>query len=267
MAIQIGCGSWADPEYAGLLYPPGFPPDMRLSGYAMWFDHVEVNSTYYSTPKKEAVEKWVAATPANFLFDIRLHRAISQSPEKAAREGRLFEYLLDGLQPLIREKRLGTFLLVLSPNFSPDRHRLEELDPLIEKIRPHPLAIEFRHSGWVHAKAKNATLDFFRERQVTWVAVDMPQLDDPNLLPPVDEVTQPKLAYLRLHGRNPDYLKAESAFERHSYAYNESELREIVKRIQHLAAKAENVRVVANNHAYDFAPRTALALRQLLGQL
>jgi uncharacterized protein YecE (DUF72 family) len=266
MAIQIGCGSWADPEYAGLLYPHGFPSAMRLSGYAMWFDHVEVNATYYSTPKKETVEKWAALTPPNFLFDIRLHRAISQSPHKTARDGRLLEFLFAGLEPIVRAKKLGALLLVLSPSFSPERHRLEELDPLISKTRPHQLAIELRHVAWVHGKMKRRTVEYFREHGLTWVAVDMPQLDDSSLLPPIDLVTQTKLAYLRLHGRNRNYLKATSASERHTYAYSETELLAIAKRIRSLSAKAKQVRVVANNHARDFAPRTALALKQLLGQ-
>jgi uncharacterized protein YecE (DUF72 family) len=265
MAIQIGCGSWADPEYAGLLYPQGFPPDLRLSGYAMWFDHVEVNATYYSTPKKEVVEKWVAITPSSFLFDIRLHRAISQSPEKAARDGRLLGYLLEGLQPLLSAKRLGTFLLVLNPFFRPGKNRLEELDLLIEKIRPHQLAVELRHRGWVEGGIRTSTLEFFCERGLIWTAVDMPCLNDPQLMPPMDEVTQPKLAYLRLHGRNPNYLKAKSAAERHTYAYTDHDLQNIVKRIRFLSSKAKDVRVVANNHARNFAPQTALALKSLLG--
>ena len=266
MAIRVGCGSWADPEYAGLLYPPGFPPDMRLSGYATWFDHVEVNSSYYATPRRETVTNWIKNTPASFLFDIRLHRAFSQSPEKTAREGHLLDYLFEGLQPAFQARRIGAFLLVLSPFFSPERHRLEELDLLIEKIKPHPLAIELRHNGWVTAKARASTLGFFRDRKVAWVAVDMPQLKNASLMPAVDEVTWPELAYLRLHGRNPNYLKAKSAAERHTYAYSETDLQEIVKRIERLSEKAREVRVVANNHALDFAPRAALALQQMLGQ-
>jgi uncharacterized protein YecE (DUF72 family) len=265
MAIQIGCGSWADPEYAGLLYPRGFPPDLRLSGYAMWFDHVEVNATYYATPGRETVKRWISVTPANFKFDLRLHRAISQSPEKSAKDGRLLSYLFDHIQPLLEAQRLGAFLLVLSPSFAPARRKLEELDALIKKIRPHPLAIELRHADWVGGKNRAATLKFFRERKVTWVAVDMPRIKGSDLMPPVDEVTQPQLAYLRLHGRNPDYLEVKSAAERHTYAYTEAELREIVKRIQGLSAKARYVRVVANNHAFDYAPRTALRLKELLG--
>jgi uncharacterized protein YecE (DUF72 family) len=264
MAIQVGLGSWADPDYVGLLYPPGLPSGQRLSGYAMWFSHVEVNATYYRTPAKAAVKKWIEETPPGFIFDIRLHRIFSQSPQKAATSGRLLPLYLENLQPLFEARRFGAFLLVLSPNFSPGRHQLEELDPLVGAVRPHPLAVELRHADWVNEKNRSRTLEFFRDRRLTWVAVDMPRIEGSELMPPVDEVTQPDLAYLRLHGRNPNYLEAKSAAERHIHAYSEAELKEITQRVRHLASRAKNVRVVANNHYTDFAPKTALRLQQLL---
>jgi len=266
MTTRIGCGSWADPDYVGLLSPAGFPADLRLSAYAMWFDHVEVNASYYATPRKKAVAQWVDNTPRGFLFDVRLHRAISMSPEKAAKDGRLLGLLMEGMEPLFQAKKLGTFLLVLSPFFSPARHSLAELDLLIEKIRPYPLAIELRHAAWVEGGARTATLQFFRERKVTWVAVDMPRIEGSDIMPPIDEVTQPDLAYLRLHGRNGKWLEAKSAAERHDYFYSESERRELAQRILTLEKKAKQVRVVANNHFRDFAPKTALALKEMLGQ-
>ena len=92
----------------------------------------------------------------------------------------------------------------------------------------------------------------------------MPSIKGSDLLPFVDEVTQPQLAYVRLHGRNPRYLEAKSAAERHTYLYGPQELEELELRIRHLSSRAENVRVVANNHALDYAPRTAMALKELL---
>jgi uncharacterized protein YecE (DUF72 family) len=266
MAIRIGCGSWADAEYMGLLYPKAFPPELRLCAYAMWFDHVEVNASYYAIPRREAVEKWIEQTPPSFLFDIRLPRAISQSPEKAGKDGRLINILLQSLEPLVQTKKLGAFLLVLSPFFTPERHGLEELDPLIERIRPHLLAVELRHAGWVSDRLRASTLRFFRERMLTWVSVDMPRIKGSDLMPPVDEVTDPRLAYLRLHGRNPNWVKVKSAAERHTYFYGEDELNELAQRIRQISKKAKNVRVVANNHALDYAPKTALALKEMLGE-
>jgi uncharacterized protein YecE (DUF72 family) len=83
-------------------------------------------------------------------------------------------------------------------------------------------------------------------------------------MPPVNEVTHPNLAYIRLHGRNKGWTKATSAAERHAYQYPAAVLREIALRVRRLADHAKHVHVVANNHAHDYAPKLALALRGLL---
>jgi uncharacterized protein YecE (DUF72 family) len=262
VAIRIGCGSWADAEYVGVLYPKGLPPAERLRVYATRFERVELNNTYYSTPTGGQMAGWAAQTPQGFLFDFKLHRAFSQKP---ATSGVLVTKLADAVKPLMKSGKLGCFLLTLAPSFGPDRHRLEELDALMANLpkRP-PLAVELRHRGWVEGKAKAATLGFFRERKLAWVALDLPKLKLPALLPPIDEVTHPRLAYMRLHGRNPGWAKAKSAAERHQWDYAPKELEEIAARIRKLAEQAEHVHVSVNNHAEDFAPKAALALQALL---
>jgi uncharacterized protein YecE (DUF72 family) len=267
MAIRVGIGSWSDSEYRGVLYPRGLPPGDRLKTYATVFDHVEVNSTFYGAPKPAAVTQWINSTPAGFLFDIKLHRVFSQSPAKAEIHGQddLLSYTLERLDPLARAHKLGVFLLLLSGRFSPDRHSLAELDGLVERLKPHALAVEIRDPAWIVGKERARTFAYFRERGIAWVAVDMP--DDAGLMPALDEVTLPTLAYLRLHGRNREgYLSGKTAAEQHAYRYTEADLLQIAKRVQTLAMGATEVRVVANNHASDFAPRAALRLRELLGQ-
>jgi uncharacterized protein YecE (DUF72 family) len=177
MAIRIGCGSWSDSEYRGVLYPRGLPPGDRLHAYSRIFDHVEVNSTFYGAPKPAAIAQWIAATPAGFLFDIKLHRVFSQSPAKAEANGKddLLAYTLERLQPLVRARKLGVFLLLLSGRFVPGRHSLAELDGLIERLRPHRLAVELRDPGWIKGRERAKTLAYFRERAIAWVAVDMPR--------------------------------------------------------------------------------------------
>jgi uncharacterized protein YecE (DUF72 family) len=264
MSIAVSLGSWADPQYVGLIYPKGVPAGQRLHAYARVFDRVEVNASYYTTPRANVVSGWAKQTPAGFIFDIKLHRAFSQSPEKTARDGRLLTYLFNGVKPLMRAGKLGAFLLVAAPSFRPERNRLEELDTLAEKLRPHLLAVELRHRDWVTGKNRARTLAYFRERGLVWVSVDMPRIPGADLMPPIDEVTHPDLAYLRLHGRNRNWAKAESAAERHAYEYPARAVREVAARVHHLAAEAKHVQVVANNHAHDYAPKLALALRELL---
>jgi uncharacterized protein YecE (DUF72 family) len=267
VSIRLGIGSWADDEYRGVLYPPGLPAKDRLRHYATVFDHVEVNSTYYGAPKPDTVRKWIGETPPGFLFDIKLHRVFSMSPRSAqpAEDKRdLLGYTLERLGPLIAAKKLGVFLLLLPARFGPEKHSLAELDTLVERLRPFALAVELRDPAWVQGKTRVATLRAFRERSVALVGVDLPS--GPEFFPALDEVTRPDLAYLRLHGRNrAGYLKGGSAEEQHRYQYKAPELEEIAARVRRIAKKASNVRVVCNNHAQDFAPRTALALTKLLG--
>lgn len=289
MAIQVGCGSWTDPEYVGILYPSDLPATQRLGYYARWFDHVEVNSSFYAIPDRKTVAKWAQQTPTKFFFDLKLHKALSRHhatmanlpralrPAAAAAsqsvrlsptlEKEMAAYTLAQAEPLIKAGKLGAFLLLLTPQFTPEKHRLEELDTLVEALKGHALAVELRNRHWVEGKNLVNTLAYFRERGITWVAVDMPHSEQANVMPAIDEVTQPKLGYLRLHGRNEQgYLHGKSAEERFHYDYNEAELQEIVARIRHLAAQAENLRVVASNHAENFAPKAALQIKRMLGQ-
>ena len=135
---------------------------------------------------------------------------------------------------------------------------------MAEKLAPQPLAVELRHRNWVKGAQRDQTLAYFRQRRLIWVAVDMPRIAGSDLMPPIDEVTHPTQAYLRLHGRNPNYLEAGSAAEGHTYLYSAREIAALAGRARTLAGKAKEVYVTANNHAQDYAPRTALELQKRL---
>lgn len=266
MSIRIGCGSWADDDYVGVLYPKGLPKNARLATYARWFERIELNASYHRIPTPQTVAGWLAQTPPAFFFDVKLHRDFCNDPRHSATNPQ-FPQFLAAIQPLAEAKRLGAFLWTLPPSFGPKRRSLAELDAALEKLRSFaPVAVELRDRAWVDTDdARATTLRFFRDRGLVWVATDLPSVDAPRILPPIDEVTNPQLAYLRLHGRNPDYPHV-NADEGHHYDYPIAELEQIAARIRALAAKAKHVHVSANNHALDFAPKAALSLRQLLGQ-
>lgn len=264
MAIRVGIGSWGDDAYVGVIYPQGLPKSDRLREYAKSFSHIEVNSTYYAIPQPAAVAAWVNQTPEDFTFSVKLHRVFAQSPQKAA-EGPMITRLLSAMEPLIEAKRLKAFFLVLPPRFTPDRHQLDELDALTDKLDPISLAVELRDRAWVTGAERTKTLNYFRDRKLVWIAVDLPQIPDSAIMPAVDEVTHPALAYLRLHGRNPKYLEAESAAEGHHYAYAPREITSLANRILKFSKKAKDTFVICNNHAEDFAPKAALALKAKIG--
>ena len=108
--ISVGIGGWTDKEYKGLLYPKGLPDNQRLTTYATWFDHVEVNMGYHRIPPVKFVENWVTQTPANFVFDFKLHKNFSTNPEGAARGGKLVPQVLRAARPLGESRELAEAL-------------------------------------------------------------------------------------------------------------------------------------------------------------
>ncbi len=75
--ILIGTASWSDPGFVQHWYPKGMRAHERLGWYAQQFEMVEVNSTFYSVPDLRMVERWCAATPDRFTFDVKLHQLFS----------------------------------------------------------------------------------------------------------------------------------------------------------------------------------------------
>jgi uncharacterized protein YecE (DUF72 family) len=287
--IRIGTSSWADPEFVRDWYPAKLPASARLRWYAEHFDYVEVNSSFYAIPARRVVQRWDAETPANFLFDVKLHGLLSRHAVKSSSlppELRRFaesnprgnviltpelerlvgERVLDEIEPLRRAGKLGAFLLQLSPSFAPRVHKLNELELLIALFHDAQLAIELRNRHWLSDPHRAETLAFFQSRHLPLVLVDAPESQHFTVMQVVNSVTNPKLAYLRLHGRNErGYISGRSVSERFDYDYSPEEIDGIAGRVHELAGETEEVHVAFNNNHSLYAPRAALRLKVAMG--
>src|SRR5205823_10822704 len=165
--------------------------------------------------------------------------------------------------------KLGVFLLQLSPSFSPRKHELGELKRLIEMLRDYNLAIEFRNRNWAVGDQLESTIEFLQKHHGILVNVDAPESEHFMVMPSdVDEVTNSNLAYLRLHGRNAKaYITGKTVAARFDYDYSEKEIAEVAQRSRKLARETRELHVVFNNNNLDYAPRAALRLRNVLGQI
>lgn len=289
--ILVGTSSWADPGFVKEWYPPRMAARERLPWYAQRFQAVELNSSFYAIPDRNTVHGWVEITPTDFVFAVKVHRALSRHaapvdslpPDMRAHVERgprgrvrltpelelaLVERLKEETAPLADAGKLGAYLLQLTPAFSPGKHRLEELDGLVEAFGPQRLAIELRHRGWVRDKRRAETLSWFSEHGAAFVCVDAPPGDHVPIMPSdLDAVTHDDLAYLRLHGRNTDaYMTGKSVAERFAWRYSDAELEEIEQRVEAMAEQAGEVHVAFNNNRGDDAPTAAQRFRSLLGQ-
>ena len=273
-------------------YPKKLPAGDRLPWYAQHFDLVEVNSTFYSAPEPRMVERWCAATPDDFIFNLKLHQLFSSHstpakflPPDLQRRGdtdakgkvkptpemqeALLKVFLRAMTIFRSAGKMGVLLLQLSPAFSPRKHELSELEPLIETLNGYELAIEFRNRNWAIGDQLQSTIDFVRKHGAIFVNVDAPASDHFTVMPSdVDEVTNPNLAYLRLHGRNAKaYITGKTVAARFDYDYNKKEIAEVAARTRNLAREAREVHAIFNNNNLDYAPRAAIRLRKALGQI
>jgi uncharacterized protein YecE (DUF72 family) len=288
--IAVGTSSWADPGFVEEWYPPGIPARDRLPWYAERFDTVELNSSFYAVPERATVARWAQVTPDRFTFHVKLHRLLSRHaaprdslpPElrdraQAGERGRVrltaelerevARRMLEAVEPLEEARKLGAFLLQLTPAFAPGRHSLDEIVPLIEQLAPHPVAVEFRHRGWVREEQAERTFAFLSDHDAVYVAVDAPPGDQVPIMPAVDAVTRDDLAYMRAHGRDTDgYLKGKTVAERFGWEYTDAELEEIGGRARRLAEHAEIVNVLFNNNRGRDAPTSARRFKELVGQ-
>ena len=149
--ILVGTASWSDPGFVERWYPKKMQAGERLTWYAQHFDLVEVNSTFYSVPEPRMVERWCAATPDDFTFDVKLHQLFSfhstpakllppdlQSRAETDAKGKvkptrdvqeaLLKVFLRATAIFRSAGKIGALLLQLSPAFSPRKHELNELD-------------------------------------------------------------------------------------------------------------------------------------------
>lgn len=106
---------------------------------------------------------------------------------------------------------------------------------------------------------------FLKDHHLPLVLVDAPHSEHFTVMQSDNVITDPALAYLRLHGRNErGYLTGKSAAEQFDYDYSPADINEIAERIQGLASKAQKVHVAFDNNRAHYAPKAAVALKEAL---
>ncbi len=289
--IRVGTASWTDPEFirAGW-YPDDVKHDAegRLRYYSDHFPMVEVNASFYALPTVETVEAWADRTPDDFRFHVKAHQVISGHPSDPGRlpaplrglpaefdrRGRIrkpsrelrdaaIDTLLEACGAL--GDKLGAVLLQLPPFVVAGDAQRDEIARIIERMKPVRTAVEFRHRSWATPDERTVTVALLRDLDAAWVCVDTPDRDVASIMPRVVEVTSPGLAYLRMHGRNAEaWTKGRTVAERFDHDYTEAELEEWVDPVIEMARRAQEVAVVMNNNARDYALIAAERFRSLL---
>jgi uncharacterized protein YecE (DUF72 family) len=232
--LRIGCSGWNYAHWRnGVFYPPRLPASAWLRFYAEHFDTVELNTTFYRLPKRDAVQRWCEESPDGFAFSVKVSRYLTHIKRLQDVPVHL-PLLYERIEPL--RPKLAVFLWQLPPTFKADVPRLATALEQLPRGERH--AFEFRHASWF----TDEVLTLLREHGVALVIVDTA----------VQELTA-DFTYVRFHrgtrGRNGKY--------------SQRELQEWAERLAGWAAEVD-VYAYFNNDWEGYAVENARSLANLL---
>jgi uncharacterized protein YecE (DUF72 family) len=292
-SILIGTSSWTDKTLIkdGHFYPPeAKTAEKRLQYYSLQFPLVEVDSTYYFPPSEQNSALWIERTPKDFTFNIKAYSLLTnhptrpnsiykdlqdaippdkknvyreQLPDEVVEE--VWQRFRDALMPLHSAGKLGAVLFQFPQWFVISKASKRYIEEVAARLPDFRVAVEFRHKSWMREDNVEETLGFLRERNLPYVAVDMPQGFDSSL-PPIAEATADDLSMVRFHGRNTKNwnMKSETATPRFQYLYTREELEPWVPKVEALAEQTRETHVLMNNCYRDFGVRNARDLGDML---
>ncbi len=176
-------------------YPPEFRDRSRMEYYASLFNSLEINSSFYKTPKAATVAKWAEMVPDNFQFTFKFSKAITHVKGS--------EYNEDDVEPFMKAiaevgKKKGCLLIQFPPSFKIDK--LDRLQKLLSDIAWYNedhwrLAVEFRNASWYETEV----YEILEEYKSIAVVHDIPASATPA------RDIRSDFAYLRFHGPGGRY--------------------------------------------------------------
>jgi uncharacterized protein YecE (DUF72 family) len=141
--VFAGTSGFSYDEWHGRFYPADLPANQRLTHYSARLSSVEINNTFYQTPKAPLVERWRDAVGADFRFALKAPRRITHVQRLKGAEESL-GYFWSAASVL--GEKLGPVLFQLPPFAKKDVEVLAAfLAALPAGLRP---AFEFRNPSW-----------------------------------------------------------------------------------------------------------------------
>ena len=232
----IGCSGYYYPAWKNKFYPKGLAAKNWLAYYSSVFNSVELNSTFYRTPKLVDLHKYAQITPVHFKFSVKMSKHITHINKLKESKQNILNFqdiINDGLS-----NKLIYFLFQFPPSFQYSEENLERITYNIPHC-PHNV-IEFRHISWWNESVRKALTD----AKLTFCNVDYPGLKTAFML-------TSSVFYYRLHG-NPVLFKS---------SYNEEILENFYK---HFPKACDHYAVYFNNTYYEAGYTNAAQLMKMV---
>ena len=253
--ICVGTSGFKFDDWKGPFYPPDLKEKDWLNYYGQRFSCLEVNSTYYRLLHPATFFHMANKVPDGFQFTVKAYRSLTHEPGSDNEAD--FTTFIESVKPLVEANKFGCILAQFPTSFHNTPGNRHYLAGFCERFSNYPLVVEFRNRQW----AKDEVVDFLRQHQVGWCAVDEPQFR--SLMPPLAIATSP-IGYVRFHGRNYEKWWKGDGKERYNYLYRREELQEWVPKIRTLEHQTQVVYVFMNNCFGGQAAKNAGEMRELL---
>jgi uncharacterized protein YecE (DUF72 family) len=259
--IHIGSCAWTYEDWRGAFYPQDLPQSRWLHWYARTFNAVEIDSTFYGTPKPNTVARWLGEAPPHFRFTCKAPKAITH--EKRLRDCEtLMEDFLAAMKPL--HGHIGAVLIQLPPGFSPARDATALRDFVLALPHGWRYAIEFRHPDWHQPRF----VKLLEEHNICWAWSDMSPLEEQQQ-PPFGFLPETAdFLYVRLMG-DPRTKFDGAGKRRHRYVRKlwsrDTAIESWAVRLHKQAEHVKTIYLLVSNHYEGFAPITCRAIAHHLG--
>lgn len=238
--VRVGTSGWIYKHWRGVVYPAALAPRHWFAHYAVAFDTVELNNSFYRLPSADAFREWARQAPPGFIFAVKASRFLTHM--KKLRDP---EQPLENILGRARElgPHLGPVLYQLPPGWHANLDRLRHFLALLPTDLTHVL--EFRDPSWYAPEVRDALAEF----GVGFCIHDLRAQETPEWL------TGPAV-YVRFHGPTA-----------RAYAgrYPKAQLRSWAARIDRYRQAGHDVYVYFNNDDAGYAVTNARELREMLG--
>jgi len=261
--VRLGTCSWSTRDWIGKIYSSTAKPADYIAEYAQHFDTVEIDSTFYGTPRRTTVEGWRDRTPPEFVFAAKAPQLITHEKFLEGCQRDVAEFL-DTMNLL--ESRLGPIVFQF-PYFAKKRQVTQDdfllrLSPFLESLPKDDLryVVEVRNKTWINRRLT----DLLGEHTVTLALIDHPWMHRPGQLMRNDGIAGGGFAYIRWLGDRYAIEKITKTWGEHVLD-RRADLEEWVPAIQTMLERQVSVFGYVNSHYSGYAPGDVELLSELLG--
>lgn len=243
--LRLGTQGFAFDGWVGSFYPTGTPKRAFLEEYSKHFPTVEIDSTFYATPRASVVEGWRDRTPPSFRFAAKFPKIITH--EKQLQDARGDAETFVGTMQFLGDK-LAVLTLQFAFDFGPDH--FDRLETFLKGLPSGPrYAVELRNRQWLNS----SLVEMLSQHNVALV------LQDLYYMPKLNWITA-DFTVIRWLGRRSDI----EVFDRIQIDRTEV-LERWAQRVAGFLDDGVDVYGYFNNHFAGHSPASARQFAEMLG--